>query len=250
MTESNSLKKWTPKKRYKPIDKNITHKQILTFLDVQTFNRNCEFTRYQPKNAYNFTECLITNGSNPWNKRKVSDLSREWLKGDPKPPFLIATTPKCEGRRSSILWIAHLLMLRVKQGGIKYHFLSFGMTRPGIEPRSPGRLAKTLLIKPMARFITWNFWRLWSGVIRRLPFQSLLYWSVGEGTTPFYGLLNLTLDPPLLMLSVKQGDIKNQFLSHWYDSTSDWTPVPDHWRTLFSLGQWPGLSLEIVGDHD
>ena len=27
-----------------------------------------------------------------------------------------------------------LIMLSVKQGGIKYHFLSFGMTRTGIEP--------------------------------------------------------------------------------------------------------------------
>ena len=38
-------------------------------------------------------------------------------------------------------------MLSVKQGGIKYHFLIFGMTRPGIEPRSPGPLAKTLPIR-------------------------------------------------------------------------------------------------------
>ena len=27
------------------------------------------------------------------------------------------------------------------------------------------------------------------------------------------------------MLSVKQGDIKYYFLSKWYDSTSDWTPL-------------------------
>ena len=31
-------------------------------------------------------------------------------------------------------------MLSVKQGDIKYHFLSFGMTQPGIEPGSPGSL--------------------------------------------------------------------------------------------------------------
>ena len=35
-------------------------------------------------------------------------------------------------------------MLNVKQGGVKYHFWFFGMTRPGIEPRSPGPLANTL----------------------------------------------------------------------------------------------------------
>ena len=39
-------------------------------------------------------------------------------------------------------------MLSVKQGGIKYHFFSvFGMIQPGIEPRSPGPLANTLLFK-------------------------------------------------------------------------------------------------------
>ena len=39
-------------------------------------------------------------------------------------------------------------MLSVKQGDIKYHFWVFGMTRPRIEPRSPGPLANTLLIRP------------------------------------------------------------------------------------------------------
>ena len=29
-------------------------------------------------------------------------------------------------------------MLSVKQGGIKYHFLVFGVTQPVIEPWSPG----------------------------------------------------------------------------------------------------------------
>ena len=41
-------------------------------------------------------------------------------------------------------------MLSVKQGGIKYHFKVFGMTRPRIEPRSPGPLANTLSIMPMS----------------------------------------------------------------------------------------------------
>ena len=76
-------------------------------------------------------------------------------------------------------------MLSVKQGGIKYHFLSlwydstwdwtqvsraigehwvlskevssiifrvFGMTRPGIELKSPRLLANILTIRPMSRF--------------------------------------------------------------------------------------------------
>ena len=44
-------------------------------------------------------------------------------------------------------------MLSVKQGDIEYPiFLVFGMTRPGIEPRSTGPLANTLLFRPLARF--------------------------------------------------------------------------------------------------
>ena len=42
-------------------------------------------------------------------------------------------------------------MLSVKQGGIKYNFRVFGMTRPGIEPRSHGPLANTLLISLMTK---------------------------------------------------------------------------------------------------
>ena len=72
------------------------------------------------------------------------------VEGDPKAPFSIATTPRCRGGRYSFPPLLHftldpyLIMLSVKQGGIKYHFWVFGMTRPGIEPRSPGPLANTL----------------------------------------------------------------------------------------------------------
>ena len=41
-------------------------------------------------------------------------------------------------------------MLCVKKGVINYHFLVFGMTRPEIEPQSPGLLANTLIIRPIA----------------------------------------------------------------------------------------------------
>ena len=42
-------------------------------------------------------------------------------------------------------------MLSVKQGGIKYptDWANVGMTRPGIEPRSPGPLANTLTAGPV-----------------------------------------------------------------------------------------------------
>ena len=52
-------------------------------------------------------------------------------------------------------------------------------------------------------------------------FDSLLYKGVGEGATPFPGLLYFTLDPYLIMPSVNQGGIKYHFLSLWYDSTWD-----------------------------
>ena len=45
------------------------------------------------------------------------------------------------------------------------------------------------------------------------------------GRYSFPGLLYFTLDPYLIMLSVKQGGIKFRFLSLWYDSTWDWTQV-------------------------
>ena len=45
------------------------------------------------------------------------------------------------------------------------------------------------------------------------------------GCYSFPGLLYFTLDPYLIMLSVKQGGIKYHFLSLWYDSTWDWTQV-------------------------
>ena len=34
-----------------------------------------------------------------------------------------------------------------------------------------------------------------------------------------------TLDPYLIILSIKQGGIKYHFLSLWYDSTCDWTQI-------------------------
>ena len=42
-------------------------------------------------------------------------------------------------------------------------------------------------------------------------FDSLLHQGVAEGATPFPGLLHFTLDPYLIMLSVKQGGIKYHF---------------------------------------
>ena len=54
-----------------------------------------------------------------------------FVEGDPLTPFSIAVAPRRRGGWYSIYWIAHftldpyLIILSVKQGGIKYHFLSF-----------------------------------------------------------------------------------------------------------------------------
>ena len=52
-------------------------------------------------------------------------------------------------------------------------------------------------------------------------YVTLLHRGVGEGATPFPGLLHFTLDSYLIVLSAKQGGIKYHFLSFWYDSTWD-----------------------------
>ena len=51
------------------------------------------------------------------------------VEGDPKAPFSIATTPRCVGEGATpfpgLLHFTlepYLIMLSVKQGGIKYHF--------------------------------------------------------------------------------------------------------------------------------
>ena len=99
------------------------------------------------------------------------------VEGDPKAPFLIATTPRCSKGTTSFPGLLHftldlyLIMLSVKQGGIEYPFFFlfffwvFGMTWPGIEPRSPGPLANTLTIMPMSGILVndyilgWDWWK-------------------------------------------------------------------------------------------
>ena len=57
-------------------------------------------------------------------------------------------------------------MLSVKQCGIKYYFLSLGMTRPGIEPKSPGVLANTLTIMPtLIKIIIIDSWEFITSVL-------------------------------------------------------------------------------------
>ena len=65
----------------------------------------------------------------PWNhiiKIKLATL----VEGDPKAPFSIATIPRRRGSATlfpgslHFTFDPHLIMLSIKQGGIKYHFLS------------------------------------------------------------------------------------------------------------------------------
>ena len=61
-----------------------------------------------------------------WNISKLTIVE-----GDPKAPFSIATTPRCSGGGFTpfpgllhFTLDTYLIMLSVKQGGIKYHFMS------------------------------------------------------------------------------------------------------------------------------
>ena len=73
--------------------------------------------------------------------------------------FSTVTTPMSWRGCYSFLWIAllildlYLIMVRVKQRGIKHHFWVFGMTQPGIESRCPGPLVNSATIMPTNRFL-------------------------------------------------------------------------------------------------
>ena len=51
----------------------------------------------------------------------------------------------------------------------------------------------------------------------KAPFSIAATQSVGNDAIPFPGLLHITFETYLIMLSVKQGGIKYHFLSLWYD---------------------------------
>ena len=86
---------------------------------------------------------------NTYKVSKVGDRSRGWPEGS----LLIATTLMCRGGCYSFTWIAPLYPRYVPYIAVLSEEVSstifkvFGMTRPGIEPRSPGPLANTLPTK-------------------------------------------------------------------------------------------------------
>ena len=71
----------------------------------------------------------------------------------------------------------------------------------------------------------WKISRHQSRGTRRLPFRHLLHQSGGEVSPPFPWLLYFTLALYILILSIKQRSVNYHFLSLWYDSTWDWTPI-------------------------
>ena len=84
------------------------------------------------------------------------------VEGDPKAPFSIATTPRCRALLlsqdcSTLPLIRTLYCWVLSKEVSSIIFKVFGMTRPGIEPRSLGPLANTLPTRPMSR-LTYFFW--------------------------------------------------------------------------------------------
>ena len=96
---------------------------------------------------------------------------------------------------------------------------------------------------------------------QRIAFRSLLHQGLGEGATPFPGLLHFTLDSYLVMRSVKQGGIKYHFFYSllWLDLGLN-LDLPDRGRTLtiilISHNQlliyliWREHQLELIGTEN
>ena len=85
-----------------------------------------------------------------------------------------------------------------------------------------------LFIGSKSWFLRWNKFGDFSQGWPEVPFSI---------ATPFPGLLLFTLDPYIIMLSVKQSGIKYHFLSLWYDSTRNWNPVSRTIGKHYSLGR-------------
>ena len=68
-----------------------------------------------------------------------------------------------------------------------------------------------------------------------------LHRGVGEDATPFPGLLHFTLDTYLILLRYQVPFLKSLV---WRDLGLN-PGLPDHWRTLYPLGQWAGLLLNM-----
>ena len=79
---------------------------------------------------------------------------------------------------------------------------------------------KTFLLLDWLPLISWQ-----TVVNSKAPFSVATTPRCRVGCYSFPWIASLTLDPYLIMLSVKHGGIKYCLLSLWYDSTRVWIPV-------------------------
>ena len=71
---------------------------------------------------------------------------------------------------------------------------------------------------------------------QKAPFQLALHQDVGESATPFLGLLHFTLDNTLYCCYARKDQVP--FLKSLVGCDLGLNPcLPDHWRTLYPLGQ-------------
>ena len=124
---------------------NMYGNNILKFQESKTILNACTKKSGNLLNAPRiYIYIYRKNGEYEWMKIQSTNLRYLflWIVGkicwkttlvdsDPKAPFSIATTPICREGLFSFPWIApgftldtYLIMLSIKQGGIKYHFLS------------------------------------------------------------------------------------------------------------------------------
>ena len=142
----------------------ITIQQRINKLLMKFIFTPCGYLQIDRKRLHlmNFDIWIIKTYSSftKYDKVKLVTL----VEGDPKAPFSIATTLRCRGGRysipKSVSLYPYLIVLSVKQGGIKYHFWVIGITRPEIELRSLGPLANTLLISEHSTALNIFLWYL------------------------------------------------------------------------------------------
>ena len=137
------------------------------------------------------------------------------FEGDQMAAFSIAATTWCRGWRkllslacSTLSPIRTLYCRVVSKEVSSTMFKVFDMTQPGIEPRSPGPLANALTPWPMT--VKVKLATIVEGD-PNAPFSISTTLRYRQGCYSFPRLLHFTLDPYLIMLSVKQGGIKNHF---------------------------------------
>ena len=113
---------------YSTLSKCITHFEHSFLIDKYS----CQMVNTLPSDIFN-SSAISPNFNLQSAKISLQQLVVKLatvVEGDPKAPFSIATTPRCWGGCYSFPWSVplyfgpYLIMLSIKQGSIKYHFLS------------------------------------------------------------------------------------------------------------------------------